>query len=159
MTTVFVVQRRWPDELCVTGEMLIAGKHECYTLEPPIKTDGTKPRAIPPGTYELKIQPSRKFGRLMPFLQNVPDFEAVEIHWGSLPKDTTACTVVGDLVGKDFIGHSVDEFNRLFMKIYDALKLGPVYVQYIDPECAECVSQDSSGTLAGSNEPSSTPAA
>jgi hypothetical protein len=31
--------------------MLLDGAHECWTLEPPMKTDGSKPRAIDAGTY------------------------------------------------------------------------------------------------------------
>jgi Family of unknown function (DUF5675) len=127
------VQRRWPESLSLIGEMLIAGKHECYTLEPPQKTDGSKPRAIPAGTYDLTIRFSPHFARLMPHVENVPGFDGVLVHWGNFAKDTEGCTLVGDLMANNFVGHSVVEFGVLFQKLQDALAIGPQTITYIDP--------------------------
>lgn len=134
MNSLIVVQRRWPDAQCVTGEMLFRGEHRCYTLEPAYGVDTVKPRAIPAGTYDLTIRFSRRFARMMPHVENVPGFSEIMIHWGNFPKDTEGCCIVGDLVEKDFVGHSVAEFNPLFLDINDALKEGPQTVTYLDPD-------------------------
>ena len=125
MNSLLVVQRRWPDEQCVTGEMFFQGAHECYTLEP-------QP-PIPAGTYDLTIRWSAHFGRNMPHVEAVPGHTEIEIHWGNYPKDTDGCTLVGDLIGTNFVGHSVAEFDTLFLKIQDALAEGPQTISYLDP--------------------------
>jgi hypothetical protein len=113
--------------------MFLDGVYECDTLEPPVKTDGTKPRAILAGTYDLIIAMSVRFKRLMPLLLNVPGFTGVEIHWGNIPADTEACTVVGETHAANFVGHSVAEFDLLFVKLQDAVNAGPCTVTYLDP--------------------------
>lgn len=130
--SLFVVQRKWTDNECAIGEMFYQGVHECFTLEPPCRPIGIKPRCIPAGTYLLTIAYSPKHGRDVPFVNNVPDFTEVEIHWGNYSKDTLACTLVGETRGTDFIGHSKAEFDILFKKIQAALQLGPQTITYID---------------------------
>lgn len=106
------------------GELLIDGKHECWTLEPA--------RCIPAGTYDLTIRQSARFARLMPHVENVPEFTGILIHWGNYPRNTEGCTCVGTLFSYQFVGHSVEEFNTLFLKIQDALALGPQHITYLD---------------------------
>jgi hypothetical protein len=129
----FLVRRRWPDEKSVMGEFRLDGKFECYSLEPPMKTDGSKPRAIPAGTYRLTVRFSPRFQRLMPHVEDVPDFHGVLVHWGNFPKDTEACTLVGDIHQNDFVGHSRAEFDKLFDVISDACESGPQFITYVDP--------------------------
>lgn len=128
-----LVRRRWPDSKSVTGELLLDGKHECYTLEPPFKKDGSKPRAIPAGNYPLTIRFSQRFQRLMPHVENVPGFESIEIHWGNFPKDTEGCTLVGTIMQNDFVGHSRDEFDELYRQLHAACEAGPQIITYVDP--------------------------
>lgn len=125
MNSLISVQRSQPDGTTTLGEMFILGKHECFTLEPAA--------AIPAGTYDLTIRHSPRFGRLMPHVENVPGFEGILIHWGNYAKDTEGCTIVGTTQSADFIGHSVDEFNRLFQKVQDAITEGPQTITYLDP--------------------------
>ena len=120
-----VVQRQVQDEISTTGELLIDGAHACYTLEP------AKP--IPTGTYDLVIDYSQRFKRLMPHVMNVPGYEGIRIHWGNWAKDTEGCTLVGETDGKDFVGKSVDEFNVLFRELQSGLSDGPVTITYLDP--------------------------
>src|SRR5260370_173907 len=131
-----LVQRRSFDHQSVSGELLLDGQHECWTLEPAycffagIDKVGKplplpKPRAIPAGTYPLTIRWSARFRRLMPHVDNVPDFAGIEIHWGDFPKDTDGCTLVGSQHGADFISHSVYEFDILFQKLQAAVSVDP----------------------------------
>lgn len=140
----FAVKRRWPESQSLMGQFMIDNFHECYTLEPPVKTDGSKPRAIPAGTYPLTIRFSPRFNRLMPHVENVPDFAGVLIHWGNFPKDTEGCTLVGSIQGTNFVGHSREEFDLLFEKIDKAFDAGPQTIIYIDPEPLD-MAEDSAG--------------
>lgn len=113
-----LIQRTIQDSVCTLGELFIDGQKECFTLEPPYRTDGGKPRAIPSGTYDLTIRWSPHFARLVPHVENVPDFSEILIHWGNTFADTKGCTLVGETEAKDFVGHSVDEFKKLYSKLY-----------------------------------------
>lgn len=118
------VQRDKPDGISTTGKMFIDGVFECFTLEPP------DPFAA--GTFDLVIDRSIRFNRLMPHVLNVPLHVGIRIHWGNWRKDTEDCTLVGKTEGKDFIGHSVEEFNLFFQKLTDALLQGPITISYLD---------------------------
>jgi len=98
---------------------------ECFTLEPPYRMDGTKPRAIPVGTYPLTIRWSVKFGKHVPHVENVPGFVAIEVHWGNYPRDTDGCTLVGRTRGPlpDFIGSSVLAWTMLMAKLMAVAEL------------------------------------
>jgi len=120
-----VVQRRPPDSIATLGEMLIDGVHECFTLEPA--------STFAAGTFDLVIDQSVRFRRLMPHVLNVPGHSGIRIHWGNWAKDTEDCTLVGETVGTDFVGHSVEEFNLFFQKLQAALEQGPVTISYLDP--------------------------
>jgi Family of unknown function (DUF5675) len=82
---------------------------ECYVLEPA--------SPIPAGVYEIKLQHSTRFGRIMPFLQNVPGHEGIEIHMGNTSADTRDCLLVGRTVSTDFVGQSLLAFDALFPKL------------------------------------------
>lgn len=129
----WVVQRRSSDPEAVTGELLIDGQHECWTLEPPYGPASVKPRAIPAGSYPLTVRFSLEHQRLLPHVEDVPGFEEVEIHVGNFPKDTKGCTLVGTVQGKDFILRSAEEFERLFQKIQDAVSAEAQHISYLDP--------------------------
>lgn len=51
--------------------------------------------AIPYGIYEIIITFSPKFGRELPLLLNVPNFEGIRIHNGTTKDDTWGCLLVG----------------------------------------------------------------
>ena len=120
-----VVQRQITDAISTTGEMLIDGSHFCWTLEPATP--------IPSGTYDLTIRQSPRFNRLMPHVENVPGHAGILIHWGNYAENTSGCTLVGTTQGEDFVGHSVDEFNRLFVRLQNGITDGPVTISYLDP--------------------------
>ena len=103
------VRRDLYSSLSTQGRLLLDDQHFCFTLEPPVKTDGSKPRAIPEGIFPLTIRWSVEFGKHVPHVENVPGFAAVEQHWGNYPKNTLACTLVGLVRGPqpNFIGQSV----------------------------------------------------
>lgn len=73
--------------------------------------------AIPYGIYKFKMMYSPHFKRILPVLQNVPDFEGVMIHNGNTEFDTRGCILVGvnSEVGK--VTNSVATLNILLALI------------------------------------------
>ena len=109
------LKRKWSTDNSTIGELFIEGEFECYTLEDalrPIKVKGET--AIPVGTYKIVVSLSKRFGRELPLLENVPNFEGIRIHTGNWPKDTEGCILVGKQMGEDYIGNSRDAFKALF---------------------------------------------
>ena len=100
------------------GELLIDGVHFCDTLEDEerqVKIDGKT--AIPCGHYLVIINMSNRFKKLMPLLQNVPNYSGVRIHSGNTPADTEGCILVGVSTNKGIIGNSRVTFQKLMDKI------------------------------------------
>lgn len=98
------------------GQMFVNDQFQCYTLEPPLQDMvQTKPFAIPPGQYDLRLDivspkfrfrsPYVKFGGKVPRLMDVPNFDGVLIHVGNFVKDSHGCILVGD---------SLKGFRRLY---------------------------------------------
>lgn len=93
----------------------------CYTLEDtvrPVKIQNET--AIPSGTYEVVLDWSDKFKRVMPHLLNVPNFSGVRIHGGNTKEDTAGCILVGGFKMTDFIGDSRVTFIKLFSRLEQA---------------------------------------
>lgn len=83
----------------------------CDTLEPPVRDlkdlngDGDfmdkgegkvmGSTAIPAGRYKLQWRHSPSFKREMPYLEDVPGFSNVMLHWGNDVKDTAGCILIG----------------------------------------------------------------
>ena len=89
-----------------TGVLYIAKKHDttfvlqCDTLEPQWRDLKTQQKvkgqtAIPEGEYKIVMAPSAKFGKNMPYLLDVPQFEGIMIHPGNTVDDTKGCILVG----------------------------------------------------------------
>lgn len=51
--------------------------------------------AIPAGRYRVQLRHSPRFGRVLPWVQDVPGFEWILIHAGNRSIDTEGCILVG----------------------------------------------------------------
>jgi Family of unknown function (DUF5675) len=114
------------------GELSVNGEFECFTLEDcvrPVKIKGVT--AIPAGTYEVVISFSQRFGKQLPLLLNVPNFDGVRIHPGNTDADTEGCLLVGKTKGQDFIGNSRAAFATLFAKLEDAMRREKVFIEIV----------------------------
>jgi hypothetical protein len=115
------IKRLYKTDISTIGELLVDGVFECYTLEDverQVKIKGET--AIPKGTYNVIINESNRFKRLLPLLLNVPNFEGVRIHSGNSNHDTEGCILVGKSRNKNYIGQSRKAFEKLFKKMQDA---------------------------------------
>lgn len=101
-----------------------------FTLEDPIRDKKIKGEtAIPSGKYRVEITWSPRFGKLMPILLDVPNFTGIRIHSGNKPEDTEGCILVGLEKKKDWIGRSKEAYLKLYKKIEEGLKSGPVEIE------------------------------
>ncbi len=79
------------------GTMTFPDGFVCQTLEDPVRPSGVKiagDTAIASGTYRVSITMSTKFGKLLPLLENVPNFSGIRIHPGNTTADTSGCILV-----------------------------------------------------------------
>ena len=93
----------------------------------PVKIKGET--AIPAGRYEVIINFSQRFGRMLPLFLNVPNFEGVRIHPGNTAADTEGCILVGETKDAEFIGQSKLAFEGLFNKLKTASESEKIFIE------------------------------
>jgi len=104
------------------GYLLVDGVPTCFTLEDKVREVKIKHEtAIPTGIYRIEVKQSPHFGRLMPYLIDVPNYSSVMIHYGNDKEDTSGCLLVGQTVNAlNKIANSKIAFDLLFVQIQKA---------------------------------------
>lgn len=134
---IIQVKRNAFTEQSTIGDMSINGQFEAYTLEDKVREVSGKPvlswkvygkTAIPRGTYELVIDYSQRFKRLMPHILGVPGFEGVRIHPLNTAIQTEGCIGIGKTKDVDFIGQSKLAFDSFFSRLQDAVAIESVTI-------------------------------
>jgi len=128
------LQREPSTEESTPGKLFINGEFECFTLEdmvrelPGVRVAAWKvvsQTAIPTGTYNVTIDMSQRFGREMPHILDVEDFDGVRIHSGNTSADTEGCILIGQARnGSDEVINSRPAFNAFFPKLQAAISNG-----------------------------------
>lgn len=146
------VNRRWKKQSYTIGEMEIAGKVFCNTLEDPdrgltsMMTENEIYRkkipgitAIPTGRYEVRFTVSPtfksktwavKYAGRVPALVGVKGFSGIRIHPGNSAADTSGCLLLGKNTIKGGLSQSVVTYYQ-FIDTYlsPAMKRGEkVYI-------------------------------
>ncbi len=117
-------------EKTTIGKLFVNGVEYCNTLEDTDRhlEDGGKKiyanTCIPRGVYQVVIDFSTKYSRMMPHILNVPQFEGIRIHAGNYAEDTEGCILVGRTRGEDFIGDSRIVFADFMKELEEATMAG-----------------------------------
>jgi len=79
------------------GKMFIDKEFYGYTLEDTVRKPGQKvpgKTAIPAGSYKVTVTYSNHFKKMLPLINDVPEFDGVRIHGGNSAADTNGCLLV-----------------------------------------------------------------
>ena len=110
-------------ETSTTGKLFIENDFECFVLEDQdrkLEAGGMKvygETAIPRGRYKIELDWSPKYGRDMPHILDVPQFEGIRIHTGNRTADTEGCLIVGQERIVDYVRSSKLAFDALLLKL------------------------------------------
>lgn len=108
------------------------GDFWCHILEDPVRNIKIPGKtAIPAGTYVVMIGWSNKRQRPVPFILDVPFFDAIQMHTGNKPEDSLGCLITGkhDHNIKDWVGNSQDAFDRVFPLIRKLTERGETKIR------------------------------
>lgn len=135
------IQREIFSKTNVIGRLFVDGVHLGYTLEDTDRglTDKMSvveiklrkifgQTAIPYGEYEVVLNYSNRFKKVMPLLLNVKGFEGVRIHGGNTEADTLGCPLLGAKKTDKSIFECSEVNKQLITKIEHALKFDKVFI-------------------------------
>ena len=120
------VIRETKTDVSTIGRLFVNEKFFCYTLED--KDRGLKQTdtllyiqakkifgvtAIPSGTYDLIINQSPKFKRMLPRILNIKGFDGVLMHRGNSADHSLGCILIGYQKGDNAIFESTKAENDL----------------------------------------------
>lgn len=106
---------------CTPGRLLVEGAFFCYTLEDVVREKKIPGQtAIPAGRYQVVLNFSNRFQKVMPLLLNVPGFEGVRIHSGNNAEDTEGCILVGFTRQEAAVGDSRRAYAALMKRLESA---------------------------------------
>lgn len=114
------------------GELLMEGNHFAWTLEDAVRLRKVPNQtAIPFGRFEVVVNWSARFGKALPLLLRVPDFEGVRFHGGNGPEDTEGCILVGAEHDDERIWDCARTVSELTFRIRNACSTGKVWCEVV----------------------------
>jgi hypothetical protein len=115
------LRRQQPAHGGIIGELYLNGRFFCYTLE-------RAAVAIPADVYEVLLNISPKFRKLMPLLVSarVPASWGVRMHTGTRPEHSDACVLVGlaRMPNRASIYKTVEAFELLMQRLVGFTTIG-----------------------------------
>ena len=124
------VERRFKGDAYTIGTLYVNGERFCDTLEDKVRDlaggESKVPgeTAIPEGRYKVIVNRSPKFGRELPLMLDVPQFEGVLIHRGNTAEDSAGCILVGENKMKGKVVNSTPYEEKLVALCKAALAEG-----------------------------------
>ncbi len=112
------------------GKLFIDGRYFGETLEDTdreLEKGGVKvygESAIPRGRYPVVVSVSRRFGREMPEVLDVPEFSGIRIHGGNTEHDTLGCPLLGQVRTATGVANCKGINDRLLMTLKAAIQRG-----------------------------------
>ena len=121
------VKRLYKKDTYTIGVLIVDGEKFSDTLEDKVRDLNSEKKvygetAIPAGKYKVVMSMSSKFKRIMPYLENVPQFTSIMIHPGNTPKDTLGCILVGENKKKGQLINSRKYSDELNKRINEAIE-------------------------------------
>lgn len=129
-----LLKRSVKTDTSTIGKLSVDGKFLCLTLEDKDRDlVNTMPAAdiakikkyaitaIPRGRYQVIVNQSTRFNKLLPLLLDVPGFSGIRIHTGNKPEDTEGCILVGTKQSANWISESRIAFDALMELINKAI--------------------------------------
>lgn len=130
------------------GKLHVNGTPFCFTLEDTcrdnnrdgdLKDEGEAKvygrTCIPSGRFQVIINWSTRFKKMMPLVCNVPGYTGIRIHYGNKPEHTEGCILVGSTLAQNFVGKSVDTFERLMIRMKAVNATGEkIFITIIDQQ-------------------------
>lgn len=136
-STLGVLHRDMSD---VAADPPLEPSFRCFTMEDqPNEPKVPGETRIPAGRYQIKLRTEGgmhgRYGDKFPWhrgmlwLQDVPDFTWVYIHYGNYEKDTDGCILTGDgaqsnVLDDGMVMSSVTAYTRLYAEIIEAMDAG-----------------------------------
>lgn len=121
------VKRLYKKDTYTIGVLMVDGEKFSDTLEDKVRDLKSEKKvygetAIPAGKYKVVMFMSSKFKRVMPYLENVPQFTGIMIHPGNTIKDTLGCILVGENKKKGQLVNSRKYSDELNKRINEAIE-------------------------------------
>ena len=113
-------------DLSTTGKLTVDDEYFSFTLEDTdrkMEAGGEKvygKTCVPRGAYDVVLNFSNRYQKVMPQVMDVPGFEGIRIHAGNFHGDTNGCVLLGSTRSTDFVGNSMVTFDRLMGILEDA---------------------------------------
>ncbi len=104
------VIRQIVGERGIAGELFLDGRRECFTVE-------NREKAIPEGIFPIVLEYSRRFGRLLPEIKNIPERTECKFHVANFAYQLEGCIAVGRVRGSDAVLESALALNALMEKL------------------------------------------
>lgn len=133
-----VLRRRKPGPDAMLGDLYLGPQDVtpfCVTLEdiPRVGPKVQDKTAIPAGRYEVLVNMSPRFGKMMMRLLDVHGFTGILIHSLNTAQDTRGCIGVGaKVLGPNYIQGGSVKCPELQAKVVAALKTEKVYITIED---------------------------
>lgn len=114
-----LLERRFKGDGYTIGSLYVNGEKFCDTLEDRVRDLAGGESKVPgetailEGRYRVIVNRSPKFGRDLPRLLDVPQFEGVLIHRGNTAEDSAGCILVGENKVKGKVINSTPYEERL----------------------------------------------
>jgi len=143
------VQREPSERGWTPGALYINDCFVCWTLEDIVRETALGLRtdrvawvqswkvpgatAIPAGRYDLALEWSPKFTRILPELKGVPGFSEIKIHAGNRAKDTEGCIIVGRTRGIDQLYDSAAMLDDVLLRMMNPMMAERMRIDILNP--------------------------
>lgn len=126
------------------GKLSINGQEFCDTLEDTVRVLVDKNKdgdfdevgegkiygktAIPAGTYEIELNMSSRFKKILPHIMKVPGFEGIRIHSGNTAESSSGCVLCGINNVKGQVTKSRETMAKLMKQLKSVVETEHIYI-------------------------------